>query len=167
MKLTIAPNNNLQIDEARIIFRNFSGTPSKFNRKGERNFAVVIPNEEIANLLINDENEYGKGWNVHIKAPNEEGGDPFMYLPVKVSFNARGPKVYLRSGRARRLLSEDTIGLLDQIDIEHVDLDIRPYDGDGEGLSGPFRSAYLSAMEVFQNMDRFEARYAEEEYPEE
>jgi hypothetical protein len=167
MKLVIAPNGNLQIDEARIIYKNFEGRGDKYNRKGDRNFAVVIPNEEIADLLVNDKNDWGKGWNVHIKPAREEGEPPFMYLPVKVNFNGRGPKIYLRSGRARRLLTEETVDILDNVDIDHVDLDIRPYDGDGAGLSGPFRSAYLSAMEVFQIIDRFEERYAEEECPEE
>lgn len=167
MRLTIAPNGNLQIDDARLTYMNFEGRGDKFNRKGDMNFALVIPNQEIADILLDDTNKWGKSWNVHIKPPREEGEDPFMYLPVKVKFTARGPKIYLRSGRARRQLTEENVAILDNMDIDHVDLDIRPYDGDGEGLSGPFRSAYLDAMEVFQNVDRFEARYAEEEHPEE
>ena len=167
MRLTIAPNGYLQIDEARIIWPNFEGAPSKYNHAGDRNFTLVIPNEEMADILLNDVNEYGKGWNVHIREPREEGEDPLIYLPVKVKFNGRGPKIYLRTGRSRRLLNEDNVGLVDRIDIDHVDLDIRPYDGDGAGLGGPFRSAYLAAMEIFQIVDRFEERYAEEEHPEE
>lgn len=168
MKLTIAPNGNLQIDEARITYRNFQGTPSKYNRKGERNFVLIIPTEEIADILVNDKNKYGKGWNVHIKEPKEPGDSRFMYLPVKVAFNDRGPAIYLRTKYKRTLLNEDLVDILDSIDIDHVDLDIRSYDGDGEGFgSGPFRSAYLAGMEVFQIVDRFEERYAMEEHPEE
>lgn len=167
MRLIIAPNKNLQIDDARIVFRNFSGEPSKYNRKGARNFALVIPDQNLADMLLEDTNEYGVPWNVHTREPREEGEEPFRFLPVKVNFNGRGPKIYLRTGKTRRLLTEDTVGLLDRVDIDHVDLDIRPYDGDGDGLNGPFRSAYLSAMEVYQMLDRFEERYAEEEFPEE
>lgn len=159
MKVTFAPRGILQIDEARIIYRNFSGAPSKFNREGDRNFAVSIPDQELANELIEE------GWNVKIKAPREDGDEPFMYLPVKIKFNDRGPNIYLRSGNARNKLDEETVGMIDDIDIIHVDMDIRPYDWEVNGKQG--RTAYLQSMEVFQNLDRFEARWAEEEFPEE
>lgn len=55
--------------------------------------------------------------------------------------------------------------MLDEIDIQSVNMDIRPYDWEFGGKNG--RAAYLSAMEVTQNIDRFAARYAEEESPEE
>ena len=158
MYVTFAPRGILQIDDARIIYRNFSGIGSKFNREGDRNFAVVIPDENIANDLIE------KGWNVRIKPPREDGEDPFMYLPVKISFKGRGTNAYLVSGRATRRLTEDTISCLDNVDILSVNLDIRPYDWEVKGETG--RSAYLESIEVIQDIDRFAARYAEEEYPE-
>lgn len=165
MELTFAPKNILQIDDARIIFRNFSGEGGKFNKEGDRNFALVIPNQEIADALMDNKNQYGVGWNVKIKAPREEGDEPFIYLPVKVKFNDRGPIVYLQSGRNRVRLYEDTVGMLDEIDISNVDLDIRPYDAEINGK--PYRSAYLQSICVTQEIDRFAARFAEDEYPEE
>ncbi len=163
MELTFAPRNILQIDNARICFRNFRGLADKFNKEGDRNFALIIPDEEMAEALQNDTNQYGAGWNVKIKPPREEGDEPFIYLPVKVKFNDRGPKVYLESGRNRVTLTEETVGMLDEIDIISVDLDIRPYDDEINGR--PFRAAYLQSMVVRQNLDRFEARFAAEEYP--
>ena len=165
MNLTFAPRNILQIDDARIIFRNFRGEGGRFNKEGDRNFAVVIPNQEMAESLLNDTNQYGAGWNVKIKAPREEGDDPFIYLPVKVKFNNRGPVIYLESGSNRIKLTEDTVSMLDEIDILSVDMDIRPYDDEINGK--PFRSAYLQSMLVRQEIDRFAARFAEEEHPEE
>lgn len=165
MELTFAPKNVLQINDARIIFRNFEGRGDMYNREGERNFALVIPNQEIAEALQNDTNQYGVGWNVKIKAPREEGETPFMHLPIKVNFNDRGPVIYVDSNGKRTRLTPETVGMLDHIDISSVDLDISPYDG--ESMYGPFRKAYLRAMWVYQEVDRFAARFAEEESPEE
>lgn len=164
MELTFAPKGILEIDDARICFRNFRGEGSLYNNEGDRNFSLVIPDEEIAEALMNDKNEFGVGWNVKIRAPREEGEAPFMHLPVKVKYTERsGPRVYLISGKNRVELNEDTIGMLDDIDIKSVDMNIRPYDG--EGRFGPFRSAYLQSIYVVQNVDRFAARFSEEEYP--
>lgn len=150
MNVTIAPRGILQIDEARIVYRNFSGAASKFNREGDRNFAVVIPDQEIAEALTNE------GWNVKIKPPRDEDDSPFMYLPVKVKFNDRGPMVYLKSGDNTVVLDEESVSILDDIDITNVDLDIRPYDWEVNGKTG--RSAYLQSIEVTQEVDRFAAR---------
>lgn len=158
MQIEILENGNLRIDDARIIFRNFSGEGSKFNRAGDRNFALVIPNQDICDMLLADENEDGASWNVKVKPPREEDEDPLMFLAVKIKFNSRGPNVYLNTDGKMVKLDEDNIGMLDQIDISSVDLDIRPYDGELNGKA--FRSAYLQSMCVTQDItDRFAARY--------
>lgn len=164
MELTFAPKNILQIDDARLIFRNFKGAGDKYNKEGDRNFAVIIPTEEMAEALQNDTNKYGVGWNIKIKPPREEGDEPFIYLAVKLKFNSKGPIIYLQSGNNRVKLTEETVGMLDDIEIISVDLDIRPYDAEVSGK--PFRAAYLQSMCVTQNIDRFSARFAQEEYPE-
>ena len=153
MELTFAPKDFLQIDNARITHRNFRGEGSMYNREGDRNFSLVIEDQELAEALIE------RGWNVKIKPPREEGDTPFMFLPIKVSFNERGPAVYLKTGNAVNKLDEDSLGVLDEIDILAVDLDIRPYDwGPINGKYG--RSAYLQSIHVTQRItDRFAARY--------
>lgn len=156
MHITFAPNNILQIDDARIIFRNFSGAPSKFNREGDRNFAVIIPEQEIADALIAEE------WNVKIKPPREDGDTPFMYLPVKIKFNDRGPRVYLKSGSNMIRLDEESISCLDNVDIISVDLDIRPYDWNVNGMEG--RTAYLQSIQVTQEVDRFYDQYEKQNF---
>ena len=147
MKVTFAPRGILQIDDARIIYRNFSGEGSKFNREGDRNFSLIIPDQELADKLV------AQGWNVKIREPREEGDDPFIHLPVKVKFNDRGPNVYLQSGGRRVKLDEESISCLDNVDIVNVDMDIRPYDWEVNGKTG--RTAYLHSMCVTQEIDRF------------
>lgn len=152
MEITFAPRDILQIDNARIVYRNFSGEGSKFNRPGDRNFAVIIEDKETADKLVE------LGWNVKIKPPRDEEDSPFMFLAVKVKFNDRGPAVYLKSGNAEPVkLDEDSIGCLDDIDILNVDLDIRPYNWEVNGKVG--RTAYLQSIFVTQDVDRFAAMF--------
>lgn len=149
MDIVFMENEIVQMNNVKICYRNFSGTGDKFNRAGDRNFAIIIEDEVAANALIE------AGWKVKIKAPREEGDAPFMVLPVKIKFNNRGPAVYLKSGGAMNRLDETTINILDEIEIANVDLDIRPYDWTmPNGESG--RTAYLQAICVTQFItDRF------------
>lgn len=152
MEITYAPRDILQIDNARIVYRNFRGEGSKFNREGDRNFAVIIEDEETANELAEN------GWNVKIKPPRDDDDAPFMFLPVKVKFNDRGPTAYLQSGNAEPVkLDEESIDCLDDIDILNVNLDIRPYNWDVNGKTG--RTAYLQSIFVIQDVDRFAAMF--------
>ena len=159
MEIIFAPRDILQINNARIVYKNFSGKPSAFNREGDRNFSLVIPNIEIADALKD------KGWNIKIKSPREEGDEPFITMPVKIKFNDRGPRVYLETGNNLVRLDEESICCLDNVDIVKVDMDIGPYDWEINGKTG--RTAYLQAIKVTQEVDRFCQQYAEEEYPEE
>lgn len=153
MDLTFAPRGVLQIDNAHLIYRNFKGEGGKYNREGEKNFSVIIDTEEQYDALLNDVNKYGNSWNVKSMPAREEGDIPFMTLPVKVKFNENGPAVYLISGKAKVRLNEQSISILDDIDIACVNLDIRPYDGEVNGKT--YRAAYLKAIQVIQEVDRF------------
>lgn len=166
MHITFAPRGILQIDNARIKYRNFAGVGDKFNREGDRNFALIIDAgtidkdptvrsaEEIRDILLKDVNKYGVGWNVKTKEFDDR--DPSIYLTVKVKFTDR-TTVYLRSDGNMRELDEESIDMLDKIDILNVDLDIRPYDDEINGR--PFRAAYLHSICVTQDVDRFKSRY--------
>ena len=147
MQITQAPRGILQINDAIIVYRNFSGEGSKYNREGDKNFSIVIPDQEVAEELMKD------GWNIKIKPPRDEDDVPFMHLPVKIKFNDRGPIVYLKSGTNQVKLDEESISCLDDVDILNISLDIRPYDWEVNGKSG--RTAYLHAMLVTQQVDRF------------
>lgn len=155
MHVTFAPKGILQIDDAKIIFRNFEGRGDKYNREGDRNFSLLIEDPDTADALIKE------GWNVRIKDGRDEDEGPFMRLPVKVKFTDYGPNVYLVTGDRRNELDEESIACLDNIDIESVDMDIRPYDWEVNGRTG--RTAYLQSMQVVQRIDRFAARYAAKE----
>lgn len=161
MEIRFTPNRIVEIDNARIVYRNFRGEASRFNREGDRSFSVVIPNEEDADKLT----DYG--FNVKVKPPMEEGEAPFMHLKVKVNFNDRGPVVWLVTGNRRNRLDADTVKCLDSIDIRTVNLDIQRGKEPWEMNGKTGYAAYLRSIEVIQEIDRFSARFAEEEHPEE
>ena len=154
MNINIGPRGTLEIDNARIIFRNLEGRGGLYNREGDRSFALVVTDAEARDALIE------KAYNVKTKTPRDEDEEPLMYLTIKVKPNGRGPRIYLVSGRSKRELPEESWGLIDQISIANVSLDIHAYDWNVNGKSG--RSAYLAAMEVTQNIDRFAAAMEEE-----
>jgi hypothetical protein len=152
------PNaGNLVIEGARLIFRNFAGKEGMYNREGDRNFSVLL-DDELAEAMTRD------GWNVKYLKSKEADEEPQAYIQVSVGFKGRPPNMTLITHNGRTALGEDECEIFDLIDIENVDLIIRPYEWAVNGKSGV--KAYLKTIFVKILEDPLQLKYAHlEELP--
>lgn len=139
------------IEDARIIFRNFSGKEGMYNREGDRNFCVVLT-PELASQLENDD------WNVKYLKPREEGDPDTPYVMVSVNFDNRPPRIVMISSTARTNLGEDMVEILDWAEFRTVDLIARGYEWNVNGKTGT--KAYLQSLFVTIEEDALERKYA-------
>ena len=145
--------NNINIEGATIIWKNFSGERDKFN-PGKRGFSVVIDDAVMADELKQE------GWNVK-ERPLQEGADASEQewtLPVKLNMN-RYTQVWLIVGNHKTLLDEDTVSQLDVVDFVDCDLSIRPYEWEMSGRTGI--TAYVDSMYVTIRENKFAEKYAD------
>lgn len=145
--------NNINIEGAIIIWKNFSGERDKFN-PGKRGFSVVIDDAAMAEELRNE------GWNVKDR-PLQEGADPSEQewtLPVKLNMN-RYTQVWLIVGNHKTLLDENTVAQLDVVDFVNCDISIRPYEWEMGGRNGI--TAYVDSMYVTIRENKFAEKYAD------
>lgn len=147
--------DNVVMEGVRIIFRNFSGKEGQYNREGDRNFGVILP-DGVAEAMLAD------GWNVKYLKPregdDEELEEATPYIQVSVNFKNRPPTIVVITSRARTRLSEDTVATLDWAEFKTVDLICNPYNwevGDKSGVK-----AYLKSLYVTIEEDALELKYA-------
>lgn len=143
---------NIVIEGARLMFKNFAGEESKFNRAGSRNFCVALQPEHAESLAE-------KGWNIKVLAPRDPEDEPLHYIQVSVSFANIPPKVVLISGRQKTAMNENTIDMLDYAEIANVDIIVRPYHWEVNGKEGV--KAYLKTMYVTIEQDAFADKYGD------
>ena len=145
--------NNINIEGATIIWKNFSGERDRFN-PGKRGFSVVIDDTVMADELRNE------GWNIK-ERPLQEGADPSEQewtLPVKLNMN-RYTQVWLIVGNHKTLLDENTVAQLDVVDFVDCDISIRPYEWEMSGRTGI--TAYVDSMYVTIRENKFTEKYAD------
>ena len=155
MSETRKVKNNINIEDARLIFKNFAGKGTQFNEEGNRNFGVIL-DHELADQLIED------GWRVKYLKPAEDDPDQVKtpWLSVKVKFNPYPPVCQLITERGIIKMNEETIDQLDWSHIKTCDIIIRPYNYPAVKGRPAGVSAYLKAIYVQIEEDNFSKKYA-------
>lgn len=148
-------DEEIKLENVRLIYRNFAGEERQFNVAGQRNFAIPL-DEDLATHLA------GIGWNVKKKERVVDGEIETLYhLPVKVKMDGRvPPKVFTitKSKNRRNQLDEDTVGMLDWAEYETVDVILRPFNWDVNGKQGV--TAYLKTLFMVLHEDELELKYS-------
>lgn len=155
------PNVSLEgVDILPGVFKNFAGKAGQYNPAGRRTFCIRL-DRETADAMVED------GWNVKQLDPREEGDEPTPYIQARVRFDNVPPTVYMLTGRQNKKtrLTEDTIDLLDSMEIEWADIVLSPYawemktkDGMTSGVTAYVKTAYFKVVE-----DDFADKYSDDE----
>lgn len=153
----------LTIRDAQIIFRNFSGNPTKFKPEGgERTFSLML-DEGLAEDLRN------RGWNIKaLKNLDDDNADPMFQLPVAVSYKRKPPRIYMVTGDGERLplrktlMPEDMLYMMDQLDLAACHMVVAGSDWENAmGHTG--KKAYPQSFFGHVQLDELEAEYADVE----
>lgn len=148
--------SDLMIEDAKLLFTNFAGSPTRYNSEGgKREFSVALP----LNLVEDLERD---GWNVKFRKNADGEFDPERpYLGVKVSYKFRAPAIWLIAGGRKQLMTEESVGTLDNITIKTADVVIHPSVYDVRGQQGI--SAYVKELYVVMDDESasFASKYAD------
>lgn len=155
---------NLVIENADIIFRNFRGIDRGYNPKHEKSFSLLVKEDRFdINAMKKD------GWNLKALKPREGyENEPVNYhLPVTVRWDNFPPRIYLVTKVSRddekpryrkTMLDEETSFMIDTAEIANVNVEIshgRTYDFNGKvGIKAYLKTMYIELVE-----DRFDGLY--------
>lgn len=140
----------ITIEHVKLLFKNFSGKEGKFNAAGDRNFCILLSDEDAQKMEA-------AGWNIHTLTPKDPDQEPQPYLRVSVSYKNKPPRVCLMTSKGKNLIDEKEINVLDWADIEDADVTLNPYFWDVNGKTG--LKAYLKSIYVTLVEDQLENKY--------
>ncbi len=147
-------SKQIMVENAKILFRNFSGIERQYNSEGDRNFSLILE-PELADQMRKD------GWRVKQLKAREEGEEGDYHMKVIVNYKkGRPPQCVLVTSKNRTELGPDEVGMLDVADIKNVDLIINGWWSD---MNGGGYSAYLKTIFVTVNEDPLQLKYADME----
>lgn len=148
---TRVPDIFFRMDDAHILYRNFTGRKGPFNAEGDRNFCLDLTGENVEELAA-------IGWNVKWTKPKEEGDILTPFLPVAVKYVFKPPRVVIVKSNGQTNLTEDTLEILDYVEFTTVDLIVRGWwweVSDGSGYKAELKTMFATIYE-----DELERKYS-------
>ncbi len=151
----ILEDGTLVFEDAQMIFRDFSGRESKYNRDRKRSFAIVIDDEQVADDLIQ------LGWNVKELKRRDEDEPMRWRLSVRLDMTkARPPKVMRVTRHSQvQLSTNEEIETLDGDDILDISAVVRPYRYEDRDTGEMRNSAWLKELWVRVDDNIFADKY--------
>lgn len=181
-KYELLINGNLNVEHAGMIYKNFSGKPTRVNPAGgKRTFALVL-NEEYADRLsaqgwnvkvkeVRDQLSEGEqtltvGWNDYVNMYKGQFDHALIYTECVVNENSEyPPKIYkvseFNGDKTMALIPQDQWFRLDESELMNVDIVIHPYTH-GRSLANPdAKKGYLKSMYAMAvPINEFGGKYA-------
>ena len=182
-KFELLMNGNLNVERAAMIYKNFSGKPTRVNPAGgKRTFSLALSREfaeklsdmgwnvkvkEVRDQLAEGEITRTVSWQEYIANFQTEFDHALIYTEIVVNENSEyPPKVY----RVSEFNGEKTMALmppeqwyrLDESELMNVDISIHPYTH-GRSLANPdAKKGYLKTMYAMSvPVNDFGGKYAE------
>lgn len=142
------------VEDAELMFKNFSGEETPMNNLGKRNFCVKL-DHDVANVMA------AEGWNVKSLPAREEGDEDQPYIKISVGFKARPPQITMIGSitGTRTPLTEETVGILDYMDIVQCDLIAREFSWEVNGKKGI--TPYVQTLFVTILENELDIKYAQ------
>lgn len=171
----MATRNNIRVEHAVLVFRNFAGAQKMYNDKGKRNFCVYLDGYDRKGHEFEDPDmipkyKYGPdylgpnelipalqkdGWNVKWTKESDDGEYPSRpYIKVNVKYSEDWPQFNPKVLMVKRdggltSVDEDTIHMLDTTWISNADLIIKPNNyEERKGIADGKVSADLKMMYI-------------------
>jgi hypothetical protein len=144
----------LEVDNAVIIWKNFSGKANKWKNTA-RYFNLVITKDlaDVLNNLIVDAKGNKVSFNVHKLVDHDTDEAQFYYIPVKVNMDSAFPPIItvytdFNGNRSHNALNSETVGTLDSITFDSADLVLNISDSK---VNPGHPSAYLKKLNVIHH----------------
>ena len=175
-------NGNLNVENAAMIYKNFSGKPTRVNPQGgKRTFSLALSRDlaeklndqgwnikvkEVRDQVVEGEMTRTVGWQDYIANYQTEFDHALIYTEIVVNENSEyPPKIY----KVSEFNGEKTIApippeqwyRLDESELMNIDVSIHPYTH-GRSLANPdAKKGYLKSMyAVSVPVDAFGGKYA-------